>query len=148
MVILINMKHRYNNMAAGNNHRSNSGFTLLEVMIALAIAAIALTAVFSSQGSGLHLAIQADRNTTASFLAQEKLAYIQSGLFEYTGEEGTFGEEYPGYSWKVTVEDASFDELEELEQLTGLVVKVNLIIKYGEDQFEQSYITYIVNKRT
>ena len=50
------------------------GFTLLEVMVAISILAIALVAVFGSQSQSLSLANEAKFNTTAPFLAQSKMA--------------------------------------------------------------------------
>lgn len=124
----------------------DKAFTLLEVMITLAIIAIALTAVFSSQGSALTLAQKADVYTTASFLAQEKLAYVQTGLVDFTDAEGDFGEDYPDYRWKIEVEEPAFEEVEELELIRSLVLKVNLSITYNDNRFEHLVTTYVVSK--
>ena len=63
---------------AGQYSRENSGFTLLEVMIAMAIIAIALVAVFGSQSQSLSLANEAKFSTTAALLAQSKMAEIET----------------------------------------------------------------------
>ena len=55
-----------------------SGFTLLEVMVAMAIIAIALTAVLGSQSKSLSLASEAKFSTTVALLAQSKMAEIEA----------------------------------------------------------------------
>ena len=46
------------------------GFTLLEVMVAMAIIAIAMTAVLNSQSQSISLASEAKFSTTAALLAR------------------------------------------------------------------------------
>jgi general secretion pathway protein I len=53
--------------------KENRGFTLLEVMVAIALIAIALTAVLGSQSQSVSLAGEARFNTTATLLAQSKI---------------------------------------------------------------------------
>ena len=90
-----------------------SGFTLLEVMVAMAIIAIALTAVLGSQSQSLSLAGEAKFSTTVSFLAQSKMAEIESEKPEnLTGNSGDFGEDFPGYRWNLRIDDVTFDEPE------------------------------------
>lgn len=60
------------------------GFTLLEVMVAVAILAIALTAIFSSQAGAIRVASRARFTTTATLLARCKMAEIE----EQTMREG------------------------------------------------------------
>ncbi|MDQ3032509.1 MAG: prepilin-type N-terminal cleavage/methylation domain-containing protein [Myxococcota bacterium] len=52
-------------------------FTLLEVMVAVAILAIALTAIFSSQAGAIRVASRARFTTTATLLARCKMAEIE-----------------------------------------------------------------------
>ena len=60
------------------NLQLSPGFTLLEVMIALAVISIALMALLGSQSQGLSLANESRFNTTASLLAQGKMAEIEA----------------------------------------------------------------------
>ena len=81
-----------------------AGFTLLEVMVAMAIIAIALTAVFGSQSQSLTLASEAKFSTTAAFLAQSKMAEIEAQKPEdLTSDSGDFGEDFPGYLWELSL---------------------------------------------
>jgi general secretion pathway protein I len=52
-------------------------FTLLEVMVAVAILAVALTAIFGSEAGAVHVAARARNTTTATLLARCKMAEIE-----------------------------------------------------------------------
>lgn len=109
-----------------------SGFTLLEVMVALAIIAIALTAVFGSQSQSLTLASEAKFSTTAALLAQSKMAEIeaQQGEDLTSDSGGDFGEEFPGYIWGLSLKDATFDEP---EGVSDHLKQIDLTISWEEN---------------
>jgi len=105
------------------------GFTLLEVMIAMAIIAIALVAVFGSQSQSVSLASEAKFNTTAALLAQSKMAEIETlNPKDLVSGSGDFGEDFPDYHWDVTVSDIVFPGAEEV---SGHLKQINLSISYG-----------------
>ena len=82
----------------------NSGFTLLEVMIAMAILAIALVAVYQSQSQSISMAGDSRFLTTASLLAQSRMVEIAAaGPAEVASGSGDFGEAFPDYTWQVEV---------------------------------------------
>jgi general secretion pathway protein I len=87
------------------------GFTLLEVMIALSVISIALMALLGSQSQGLSLASESRFNTTASLLAQGKMADIEAvgDQRDLASDSGNFGDEFPDYAWEVSVNDVSFE---------------------------------------
>ena len=115
--------------------KSLRGFTLLEVMVAMAIIAIALTAVLGSQSQSLSLASEAKFNTTAALLAQSKMAEIEAEKPEdLTSDSGDFGEDYPGYRWDKSVDDVTFDEP---EGVSDYLKRIDLIISWEErEQYE------------
>ncbi len=80
------------------------GFTLLEVMIAMAILAITLVAVYQSQSQSISMASNSRFLTTASLLAQTRMAEIDAadprGLVTANGD---FGEDFSGYAWQLEV---------------------------------------------
>lgn len=81
------------------------GFTLLEMMVALAIIAIGMLAIFRLQAQTVALA-QAERfYTVAPLLAQELLSELRlterSGLHETAGQ---FEAPYRDYTWQTTLE--------------------------------------------
>ncbi len=75
---------------------SRRGFTLLEVMIALSILVVSLVVLVETQATAAQMTVEAERMITATQLAQEKMAEVQT-LMEYEGfsdqdiyEEGEF----------------------------------------------------------
>ena len=122
-------KNGYKNF---NKHIWLHGFTLLEVMVALAIIAISLTAVFGSQSQSVGLAGEAKFNTTAPLLAQSKMAEIEiKKAADLTGDSGDFGEDFPGYVWEYTVDDVSFDEPKDVAQHLR---RIDLKVAWGENE--------------
>lgn len=107
------------------------GFTLLEVMVAMAIIAIALVAVFGSQSQSLSMAGEAKFNTTAAFLAQGKMAEIEAEAEEGpTSGSGDFGEDFPGYLWEAEVRDVPSGGL---GNVSDHLKQVDLVVSWGED---------------
>ncbi|MBW1676821.1 MAG: type II secretion system minor pseudopilin GspI [Deltaproteobacteria bacterium] len=113
----------------------SSGFTLLEVMVAIAIIAIALTAVLGSQSQSLSLASEAKFSTTAAFLAQSKMAEIETEKVEdLASDSGDFGEDFLGYRWDQSVNDVTFDEPEDV---SDHLKQIDLTVSWEErDQYE------------
>ena len=110
------------------NDRS-SGFTLLEVMVAMAIIAIALTAVLGSQSQSVSLAGEAKFNTTAPFLAQSKISELEvADPGELIDDSGDFGDDFPGYTWKTTVQNISFDRPEKAAERLR---QIDLTVSWG-----------------
>jgi len=77
------------------------GFTLLEVMIALAFIGVALLAIVRAQGQGIKLTEQARLTSQTVYLARQILAETQflSGLTEGV-EQGTFEEPLDYLAWE------------------------------------------------
>lgn len=118
-----------------------AGFTLLEVMIALAILAIALTSLFGSQSSSVALAAEARFNIQAPLLAQLQLARIHS-TEEIIADSGNFGDDFPGFQWELMVEDALFPESELLSQLEGHLQHLVLVVSWGEELYSYRLDSY------
>lgn len=121
--------------------RNKRAFTLLEVMIAVSIIAIALVALFGSQSRSLSHATEANFNIMAPMLASGKLAELQAAGEAPGSDEGDFGEEYPGYTWKIETEDAAFDAIDALAQLAEMdnpLKKLDLTVSWTGTKF--SYI--------
>ena len=110
--------------------KKNSGFTLLEVMIAMAIIAIALVAVFGSQTQSLSLANEAKFITTAALLAQSKMAEVETlDPKDLVSGSGDFGEDFPDYHWDLYVSDIAFAGA---EGISDHLREINLSLSYGE----------------
>ena len=117
------------------------GFTLIEVMVSLSIITIALVSVLNLQSQGLSLAAEAKFNTTISLLARSKIAEIKAmDPEDLMSDYGDFGDDYPGYSWEVSIYDAVLDPpLDELEFLK----QAEIIISWEEsEQFQYTHRFY------
>ncbi|MCP4688095.1 MAG: prepilin-type N-terminal cleavage/methylation domain-containing protein [Desulfobacterales bacterium] len=79
------------------------GFTLLEVMLAIVVIGIVMTAVFRLQAQTISMADSNRFYTTAMLLAQQKMAELRGGDPRVAAGGGDFGENYPGFSWSVSV---------------------------------------------
>lgn len=106
------------------------GFTLLEVMIAVAVLTIALAAVLGLQSRSLSLASESRFHTTAAFLAQKKMA--EAAVAELAGlssDHGDFGDAFPAYAWRLTVQNA---DLPGIERMKGRLKRIDLEVTCGE----------------
>jgi general secretion pathway protein I len=78
--------------------RNTSGFTLLEVLIAIAILALALPVLLGLRNWDLDLQSRASDITAATMLAQEKLIEAEmSPVFPIGETSGDFRDPPPGY---------------------------------------------------
>lgn len=117
-----------------------SGFTLLEVMVALAVMSIVLVSVYRMHSQSLTMNTAARFYTQAPLLAQSKMAAFEI-LSEkgFPEDSGDFGEQFPGYSWKVSQKDVTSEVLgtvaEDLKQ-------IDVTVSYNDGQFSYNLRTY------
>jgi general secretion pathway protein I len=110
--------------------RRATGFTLLEVMVAMAIMAIVLVSVYRMHAQTLAMNTANRFYTQAPMLAQGKLAQLATDSSKIiAGDSGDLGEKFPGYSWSVTVEEVSSEALGEV---ANDLKQIDLTVSYNE----------------
>jgi general secretion pathway protein I len=112
-----------------------SGFTLLEVMVALSIIAIVLVSLLISQSQGVSLLDETKFNTTAALLAQKKISEIEAKKDDdLTADSGDFGDDFPNYFWEINIQDVSFSGA---EAFTKYLKQIDLVVYRGESKRDQ-----------
>jgi type II secretion system protein I len=98
-------------MRGGVDTRAASGFTLLEVMVALAILATTLVVLLQIITNNVRATNHARMTTAATLLARGRMTDIEDGILENgfsTDDEtdkGTFREQgYAGFRWESSIE--------------------------------------------
>ena len=88
----------------------------MEVMIAMAILAIALVTVFQSQSQSISMATNSRFLTTSSLLAQSKMAETDAAYpKKISSGNGDFGEDFPDYVWRVEITDTEIEFLKKID---------------------------------
>ena len=108
--------------------KKNKGFTLIEVMFAMAILAIGLVAIFQSQSQSISMATDSRFMTTASLLAQSKMVEVETrSALSNQSEDGDFGIDYPQYTWHLEISDTQLLQFKKIE----VTVTNKLFIRRG-----------------
>jgi general secretion pathway protein I len=120
---------------------AEKGFTLMEVMVALAVVAIALAAIYRMHTQTLFMDTRGRFDTVATMLARQKLADIDTGdLKELIDENGDFGTLHPGYTWQVHSETVTSDLIKD----DGPTLKrISLTIGLGDQTFKLTTFRYL-----
>jgi len=122
------------------DHSLEHGFTLLEVMIALAIVGTTLIAMLSLGNRTIATNAQLQRLTEATLLAQEKMTEIEQSAaanrnLEMQNGQGTFSDPFAEFSWQTSFSPTPID----------LVQQVVVTVSWGEaGQNEQVDLTSFV----
>jgi general secretion pathway protein I len=96
--------------------RKEKGFTLIEVMVAMAILAIALVSIFQLQSQSISMATDSRFMTTAALLAQSKMVEVESrSSLSNQIEGGDFGTDYPQYTWHLEISDTNLLQFKKIE---------------------------------
>lgn len=109
---------------------TDRGFTLIEVLVAMAVIAIVVIAIFRLNSQTIDMTNATRFHTLAPLLAQSKLADIESRTLEdATSDAGDFGEIHPGFQWQVAIDTVLSEVLgESVENLK----KIDLTITYND----------------
>lgn len=122
------------------NPQSKAGFTLLEIMVAISIIAIVLVTVYRMHAQTLSMNYSARFYAIAPMLAQKKMVEIESeGQEDLADDSGDFGDEFPGYRWRVAIEDV---ESKALGGVAENLKKIDILVTLNNDEFTYSIRTY------
>ncbi len=107
--------------------RDKTGFTLLEILVALAILSISLVVLLGLRNRDVDLVNATRQMTVATALASQKMVEVRMEGFPDLGESaGEFGEKYPGFRWNRVVTPTPFDYVRE----------VRVTVSWGQDEGE------------
>ncbi len=116
------------------------GFTLLEVMIAMAIMAIVLVSVFRLHSQTLSMTTANRFYTQAPLLAQSKMAQLEAMSSDLiSGDSGDFGDKFPGYGWSVSTDEVSSEALGEA---TEDLKRIDVTVTLNENEYEYTIRLY------
>jgi len=94
-----------------NDSSRDKGFTLLEILIALAIVGGLLVTVISTLNYHLGIVGRHETITTATFLAKEKMADLEQNPLQAKGE---FEDPYENYTYETFVKDSPYAGISEI----------------------------------
>ncbi len=119
-----------------NLKKSEFGFTLLEIIIALTILAFGFITVIQLFSGGAKLGIASDQYLKGVALAHHKMSELELSTIEFDSLGGEFENE-EGYSWRLEVEpfDVPLNNEEENIQMAQLTLDV-----FWEDAGEEKFI--------
>lgn len=121
---------------------TDKGFTLLEVMIAVSIMAIALVALFGSQSRSLSQATEAHFNNRAPMLASIKIAELQSRIIPLESNQGDFEDDFSHFSWEIEVSDAALNSFQSLENIENPLQQVSVKVFWKETNYSYTLMYY------
>ena len=110
------------------------GFTLVEVMVAMAILATTFIVLIGLQQRDISLQEYANRLTVATLLARERMMQFEMAGFPQIGEQtGEFLEEYRDYTWRGAVAPTPF----------GFVREVRVRVRWSGEEQGAELIAYL-----
>jgi type II secretion system protein I len=132
-------KPRYRNVNSNALGRP-FGFTLLEVMVALAVMSIVLVSVYRMHSQSLAMNTAARFYTQAPMLAQSKMVEIEAfSSSAFPEDSGDFGEQFPGYGWQASIADVTSEILGEVAED---LKRVDITVSLNENQFVYTLRAY------
>jgi general secretion pathway protein I len=116
--------------------RRQAGFTLVEVIVAIAILSIALGSLMTMIGNALRQTGQADRMTEAGSLAQSLLARLGPELALGEGHDG--GQFDNGFHWRLNSQ--RFGDAGDQQQWPMSAYKVSVEVTWQDGFRERSFV--------
>ena len=119
-----------------------NGFTLVEILVTLAILAAVLPALLHAFASAARNQGLSDNTTTALYLLKFRMAEIEMSGYPDVGEDmGEFGNN-TRYRWSSTVEDVESEEVENVRR-----VQVTVTWQHRNRERSMSMNTFIADRQ-
>ena len=115
---------------------TNSGFALIEILVAVSVLAISLVVIFQLFSGGLKSRILSEQYARGIFHAREKMAEIL--LVPDLSEGETQGEFEDAYGWQAVITRVVSGEDE--EKLPAKLLNVKIRINWREGEKEKSFV--------
>lgn len=113
-------------------YRSSTGFTLLEIMVAISIIAIVLVSVYRMHAQTISMNFISRFQTTAPMLAKKILTEFETKpVDDLADDSGDFGKEFSGYKWQVSVKEV---ESEALGEIVKDLRQIEVTVSVNEDE--------------
>lgn len=102
--------------------------TLLEVMVAMGIAAIVLVSIYRLQTQSMAMERIAQFHTVAPLLAEQLVAQLELQAPNYpSADSGNFDDAYPAYTWEIETRDVdAYTDASGRALLKQIDIKVHL----------------------
>ena len=119
-----------------------NGFTLVEILVTLAILAAVLPALLNVFTSAARNQALSDNSTTALYLLKFRMAEIEMSGYPEVGEQsGEFGEN-SRYSWSSVVADIDSEEVENVRR-----VQVTVAWQHRSRERSMSMTTFVADRQ-
>ena len=110
-------------------------------MVALCILAIVLLSVYRLHSQTISMSIESRFYTQAPLLARSALArWEEARKLEMISEQGDFGKEFPGYQWKISVQDAPSPALG--AQFAREMHRIDILVTLNNGEHSYGFRTY------
>ena len=135
------MRHQVKSQA--NHYRRHNAFTLMEVIIALAVMGMSMAAIGTLVQIGGQNALQARLLTTAQFLAESKLSEVKAGILSPTATGPLpFPTTETMEPFQYTIRSQSIDS-------QGMLLAVEILVEYlpadGGRPIQHSVTTWMID---
>ena len=119
--------------------RNEKGFTLLEILAAMAILAVAILTLIQMFSGSINQAAQAERYLNGVYLAQQKFSQLEMANFKSDITEGEF-ENQEGYRWQLEI--LPYESPLNNEEARIQIEKVSLRV-YWEDRDQEKEVQLV-----
>ena len=124
--------------------RRSNGFTLLEVMVSVAILGMVLVSLLGLKNRSMQDVMLADRITTATLLAKREMTEMLQNKASRPAESETEDkfpeEEFKDYTWKKTIGPVTMET--EMGPITVTEIKVAVLWQEGNRPEQVELVSY------